>query len=261
MKQILIIPDRKHMPECLELAKEYKLGFEYNDFFHPDILDDEFLAQKIIEEYKSMELPEYCTMHGAFFDVIPFSMDKKIQKIAHLRIEQSLAIARRLGAKAVVFHTNYDPFLNTESYIENWLNVNENYWSRVLEENSDLNIYLENMFDTTPDILTELSKRLCKHANYGVCLDWAHASISKADPVVWTKALGQYVKHVHINDNDLVSDLHLAWGDGKVNRNAFYECYNKYFNGATVLIETNSMENIMGSLEMLKKEGFLDEGL
>ena len=30
-KDLLIIPDRKHINECLNLAKEYNLGFEYND--------------------------------------------------------------------------------------------------------------------------------------------------------------------------------------------------------------------------------------
>lgn len=258
MKQILIIPNRMHLKTCLELAKEYQLGFEYNDFFMPDVLDDGNQLLDIIQEYQGEALPAYCTMHGAFFDVIPFSVDKKIQKISNLRIEQSLGVARRVGAKAVVFHTNYDPFLNSKSYIESWLDINESYWSHVLEQNNDINIYLENMFDTTPDIMVELSKRLCKYENFGICLDWAHASISKVAPEIWAEKLGKYVKHVHINDNDLVSDLHLAWGDGKINRQAFYECYEKYLNNATVLIETSPMENKIHSLELLKKEGFLE---
>lgn len=257
MKQVLIIPDRNHLQECLKLAKEYQLGFEYNDFFMPDVLDDGDQLLDILEKYKKEELPEYCTMHGAFFDVIPFSIDKKIQKISNLRIEQSIGVARRVGAKAVVFHTNYDPFLNFESYIQSWIDTNEIYWSRILEENSDINIYLENMFDATPDILAELSERLCKYENYGVCLDWAHASLSKADPRIWAEKLGKYVKHVHINDNDLVSDLHYAWGDGKINRDDFYESYERYLEGATVLVETSSLGNKVRSLERLKEDGFI----
>lgn len=257
MKQILIIPDRNHMQECLELAEKQNLGFEYNDFYIPDILDNESLLSDIIEEYKKAELPQYCTMHGAFFDVIPFSMDKKIKEISHQRIQQSLDIARKIGAQAVVFHTNYDPFLSTESYVNSWLDTNEVYWGQVLKQNADINIYLENMFDTTPDVLLELSKRLCKYPNYGVCLDWAHASISKVDPVIWAEKLGTYVKHVHINDNDLVSDLHLAWGDGRIQREVFYQCYEKYMSQATVLVETSSMENKIRSLELLEQEGFL----
>lgn len=259
MKQILIIPDRNHLRESLELAKEYDAGFEYNDFFIPDVLDDGNLLLDIIQEYQREKIPEYCTMHGAFFDVIPFSADKKIQKISNLRIEQSLGVARRIGAKAVVFHTNYNPFLNSESYIRSWIDTNEEYWSKVLEQNSDINIYLENMFDQTPDIMEALSERLCKYENYGVCFDWAHASLTKVEPEIWVEKLGKYVKHIHINDNDLTSDLHLAWGDGSVNRAAFYECYEKYMEGATVLIETSSMEKQIRSIEKLKEEGFLEK--
>ncbi|MBQ8518322.1 MAG: sugar phosphate isomerase/epimerase [Agathobacter sp.] len=258
MKQVLIIPDRAHLKECLELKKRHNLGFEYNDFFIPDILDDENQLRDILVEYKREELPQYCTIHGAFFDVIPFSPDKRIREIADLRIQQSLDVARRIGAKAVVFHTNYDPFLNTESYIRSWIDINEKYWSRVLEGNMDINIYLENMFDTTPDIMSELSERLCKHKNYGVCFDFAHASLSKVQPEIWAQKLGRYVKHIHINDNDGISDLHLAWGDGVLDRSKFYESYDKYMKGASILIETSSMENKIRSLEVLKKEGFLE---
>ena len=113
------------------------------------------------------------------------------------------------------------------------------------------------MFDTTPDLMEALSERLCGYDNYGVCMDYAHAALSKAAPGEWAKRLGRYVKHVHINDNDLVSDLHLAWGDGKLDRQAFYDAYEQYMNTASVLVETSSYENKKRSLEVLKKEGFI----
>ncbi len=257
MRQVSIIPNREHLAECLELAKKYNLGFEYNDFFMPDVLDDIRHTEEIISTYQKQDLPAFTTLHGAFFDVIPFSMDAKIHQIADLRIEQSIRIAGKLGAKAVIFHTNYNPFLNSEDYIKGWIQTNAAYWSKVLERHSDINIYLENMFDTTPDLMEALSEKLCAYDNYGVCLDYAHASLSKAAPEVWAKQLGRFVKHVHMNDNDLVSDLHLAWGDGQIDRDCFYESMETYLKEASVLIETTPMENKIRSLEMLKKEGFM----
>ena len=106
-------------------------------------------------------------------------------------------------------------------------------------------------------MMEALSERLCRYDNYGVCLDYAHAALSKVAPEEWAKRLGRYVKHVHINDNDLVSDLHLAWGDGKINRQAFYDSYDKYMSKAFVLVETSSYENKKRSFEVLKKEGFI----
>ena len=41
MKQLLIIPKQDELKEYLSVAEEYKLGFEYNDFFLPEWLDDE----------------------------------------------------------------------------------------------------------------------------------------------------------------------------------------------------------------------------
>ncbi len=257
MKQLLIIPNQSCIEKYIELAGKYGVGFEFNEFFMPDILDDESKIKKITDTYKSYDLPVYNTVHGAFFDVIPFSPDAKIKEIATLRIRQSIEAAMEIGAKAVVFHTNYNPFLNSKDYIKSWISLNIEYWSQILTEYPSINIYLENMFDTTPDIMVEMSEELSKYGNYGVCLDYAHAFLSKVEPEIWAERLGRFVKHIHINDNDGISDLHKAWGDGIINREKFYECYEDYMKGATVLVETSSFENAEKSLKMLKKEGFI----
>ncbi len=257
MKQLLIIPDRKNISDSLEIAEKYSLGFEYNDFFIPKVLDDKKTLDGIVTEYKSVKLPEYCTSHGAFFDVIPFSLDERVKEISDLRIQQSIAAAEKIGAKAVVFHTNYNPFLNSESYINSFVETNASYWDGVLKRHSNISIYLENMFDTFPDIMVRLAERLCSNNNFGICLDYAHAALSAVQPKLWAKVLGKYVKHIHINDNDCISDLHLAWGTGRIDTAEFYRCYEKYMDGATVLVETNAKENILASLEKLKADKFI----
>ena len=35
-----VIPDLDNIEKYLELSKKYNLGFEYNDFFMPKLLDD-----------------------------------------------------------------------------------------------------------------------------------------------------------------------------------------------------------------------------
>jgi len=222
MKQLLMIPDRSRLKESLELAEKYELGFEYNDFFHPTVLDDGQKVQQIYDAYTKCFLPRYCTMHGAFLDVIPCSPDEKIRNVSRERIEQSIEMAKKMGASAVVFHTNYNPFLNTPSYVKQWIEQNVIFWKGILEKYNEISIYLENMFDVSPDMMKEVSKQLCEYKNYGVCLDYAHATLSKVQPQKWAEVLGGYVKHIHINDNDLISDLHLAWGSGKIDRKVFY---------------------------------------
>ncbi len=253
----LIIPKREQLEESLKLAEEYGSGFEYNDFFLPAVLDDEKLTGEITAQYTARKLPEYCTLHGAFFDVIPFSPDKRIREISDLRIRQSIGAAKRVGAKAVVFHTNYNPFLNSPKYLEDWLDENERYWSGILRDVPEIGIYLENMFDTSPYLLRELAKRLCRFDNFGLCFDYAHAILTPVPVKEWSEALAGFVRHIHINDNDLVSDLHLAVGEGKIDWNEFYRLYEKYFEGTPVLTETSSVERQRASLERLKNDGFL----
>lgn len=257
MKKFLIIPKISELKASMAFSHEYGLGFEFNDFFMPNVLDDEAVQDKIIGEYKTAGLPEYCTLHGAFFDVIPFSPDEKIRAIGDMRIRQSISAARRIGAKAVVFHTNYNPFLNSPAYVKGWLDQNATYWNGILIEFPDINIYLENMFDSAPDIMAELAARLCSNANFGICFDYAHAALTAVSQREWTEKLGKYVRHIHINDNDLTSDLHLAVGDGMIDWNEFYGLYDNYMGKATILIETSSIENQRRSIERLISDGFM----
>lgn len=258
MSRFLIIPQIKCIDRSLELASEYSFGFEYNDFFLPDVMDDAALTEDIISRYKSAGVPDICTMHGAFFDVLIFSYDKKIREISELRVRQSLDIARKIGAKGVVFHTNHNPDLTAEAYIRNWFDCNEKFWRGILDDYPDLEIYMENMFDTSPDMLAGMAERLSDKANFGVCFDYAHAVIYGSDIESWVTTLAPYVKHMHINDNDLKNDLHLAAGDGLINWECFKYHYETCFGDVkTVLIETSSLENQRRSAEFLRQLGIL----
>ena len=252
MGKFLIIPKLSEIDKSLSIAEKYGFGFEYNDFFNPDVLDDCEKTEEIIKSYKKHTLPSYSTLHGAFLDVIVFSSDRRIRETAELRIRQSLDTARKIGAKAVIFHTNQSPQLTAESYIKGWHDKNAEFWSRILPEYSDINIYLENMFDSSPDMLAGLAKELSAFSNFGVCLDYAHAEVFGGGADKWVEMLAPYVRHLHINDNDLKNDLHLAVGGGKIDWNRFAEHYRRYFSKCTVLIEVNGAEKQEKSAEFLK---------
>ena len=253
MSRFLIIPKLDELDKSLAIAQDYGLGFEYNDFFVPDVMDNKALCDERISRYKGHELPDCCTMHGAFFDVLVFSEDRRIREISEQRIRESLELARKIGAKGVVFHTNHTPLLTADFYIKNWQSKNEAFWRKILPEYPDLDIYMENMFDDSPDMLLALAEGLSDFGNFGVCLDYAHAVIYGSDINDWVKKLSSYVKHMHINDNDLRNDLHLAVGDGKIDWRHFKEHYDCALSKAkTILIETASFENQLRSLKFLK---------
>lgn len=257
MNKFLIIPIFNEIEKSISVAEKYNLGFEFNDFFHPAILSDEKRLNDRIENYNALKLPDFLTSHGDFFDVTIFSEDPEIRRISDLRVRQSIETARKLGAKAVVFHGNHNPFLKGRAYLDHWLKLNEEYWSKILSENPDINIYIENMFDESPYLLAELSERLSSFSNYGICYDYAHAVISKTPVELWTETLAPYVRHLHINDNDLSEDSHLAVGEGKIDWVMFKKALKEKFPDASVLIETSTLERQEKSIEFLLKNGII----
>lgn len=259
MGGFLIVSKVENLEAYQQLSNEYQLAYELNDFFDPSVLGDEVKRQEIISTYKKYGIPEGSTMHGAFFDIVIFSYDEQIRNVSKMRMKQSMEIARELGVKGVIFHTNWNLLLNGEVYNNHAVELICEYVEELLIEYSEIDIYLENMFDDGPDILCRISEQLSRYHNYGVCFDYAHAIISKTDINYWLECLGPYMKHVHINDNDLQNDLHLAIGEGEINWDCFVKNYIKYFSECSVLIETTNPENQKKSLEYLKERfGFFE---
>lgn len=257
MGRILLVAKAEQLKKYKQLAKEYNAAFEINDFFQPSVLEDEKECERLISLYEQVGVPEGSTMHGAFYDVIVFSEDEEICRIAKHRMEQSLEIAQRLHVKGVVFHTNVTPMLCTSAYNQTVIDRTCNYLKELLERYSGIDIYMENMFDADPAILVGISQQLYgTYANYGVCLDYAHASISPTPVSQWVKELAPYIKHLHINDNDLQNDLHLAVGDGSIDWELFGHYYKKYFSQCSLLIETTQPENQRRSFEYLQQHVF-----
>ena len=259
MGRFLIIPDRENIEESLGLCLEYGLSFELNDFMRPEVLDDEAKCREIVEKYKSFNAPVY-TSHGDFYDVLIFSIDPKIAAISLERIVQSMETAKLAGAKGVIFHSNIEPFLTADVYRGNWLKKNEEVFRDICAKYPEINVYLENMFDTRPDDLANLAEVMRDVPNFGICFDYAHAFLTRTvtTPLsYWAEVLSPYIKHVHINDNDGREDLHLAVGAGVIDWTEFGQLREMYFPEASVLIETTPIEYQKKSLKYLKKIGLI----
>lgn len=252
---MLIIPDRFRMDESLRLAREYALGFEYNDFYLN--LDDNAAIEENIALFRRNLPPERCTLHGAFFDVVVGSADAQIRAISRQRIAQSIEICKLLGAHAVVFHTNTIANFYSRAYQESWLNENTAFYADMLSEYRETGIFIENMFDDSPELLARLSERLSVHPNYGVCLDFTHASLSQTGISRWVERLSPYTRHVHINDCDGREDNHLPLGRGVLDIPAFYSLLERYQVDASILIEVKGVENQRESLDYLRVRGLL----
>ena len=153
MPVIEIIPKREEIGKSLELASRYHAAFEYNDFFVPDVLDDPRQVDALISFY--LKLPRdrsLDTLHGTFLDITVHSSDSLIRKASDQRIRQSMEIAKALGVRGVVFHTNLIANFQDAAYRQGWLEQNHRYFTALAAEYPGLHIYMENMFDLTPDM-------------------------------------------------------------------------------------------------------------
>ena len=243
-----IIPNKDDLDKYLKLSKEYNLGFEYNDFYDPNFLDNGDI-DNLINLYKSLNRKDD-TMHGVFYDIVLDSSDPKIAKISYDRVKSSLDIASKLGVKGVVFHTNYITWMKNDWYRKNWVKKNKDIYLKLIEEYPNLEIYIENMFDLDPYELKNLMDEI-NHERIGVCLDVAHASISDIDINIWFDVLGKYIKHIHINDNDLKVDSHDEIGKGLIDYKKVFNLINKLDDKTSILIEIKDYDKTVNSLKYL----------
>lgn len=256
MGRLYIIPDKDRMEEALGLAKDYQAAFEYNDFFNPAVLDDKNKIDELISFY--LKQPHDCsqdTMHGAFLDVTIHSEDSLIRRASEHRIWQSMDIARDMGLRGVVFHTGRLWGFRDQRYLENWLKVNEKFFREILQKYPKQQIFIENMFDEAPDILAQLAERFEKEPRFGVCLDYAHAALTNVSCEEWIETLSPYIRHMHINDNDRVNDLHLELGTGQLDWQLYDSELRRHGVNTSVLVEMRDLERQRRSIEYMKKYG------
>lgn len=261
MSKLYLVPDRKDMERIGALAAEYGCAFEYNEFYMPKIMDDAGEQEKIIADYRKYKEGSYenvfsmDTMHGAFLDVTIHSDDPLITGASMLRVRQSMLIAKNMGLRGVVFHTGRLAGFRAPDYLRNWRDRNAAFFTEIALQYPEQQIYMENMFDEAPDILVGLAEKMRDVRNFGVCLDYAHAMLSKCSGREWIETLAPYIRHIHINDNDRQNDLHLAVGAGQLDWQEFDHLIRQYQADASVLVEVNGYEAQKESLQYMKRHG------
>ena len=261
MPQLYLIPDPARAEASLALAAEYDAGFEYNDFFSPQLLDESQKLRERIAFWRGFgRPPRRDTMHGVFLDVTVHSDDPQIRSVSERRVRQSMEIAREMELRGVVFHTNLIPNFKSAFYLDNWLERNSAFFSALCADYPEIEVYMENMFDTEPAMLRAIAERLSSAPNFGICYDRAHAEVFGGGPAGWLEALAPYVLHMHINDNDGLTDSHDSVGSGRIDWRAFDAALRARNVAASVLVETNDLEKQRASLKYMQEMGIYPFG-
>lgn len=257
-KSIHVIPDFNNIDDTLRLCDEWNLSFEYNDFFDPTLLDDGEALKERVRFYKRLNRPKNVdTLHGVFLDICVNSQDSRIAKISRERMLSSMEIASELDCQGVIFHTNLIPGFEPDFYLNGWLDSYAEFYTELLNRFKGIHIWVENMFDYKPDMLAQLGQAMSGQNDFGVCYDVSHGHIHDVSMDDWMRALSPYIDHLHINDNDGLTDQHSAVGNGTIDWAHYFELLNSYDISASMLIEVKDIQKQIESLNYLKNKGFI----
>lgn len=197
-----------------EILRGGGFGVETIEFSIGYCLDE--LPERIESYRRRLETMEAASLsvHGPFLDLNPSSNDSLIREASRKRFQQAYDAAASLGAKKIIYHTCFVPRVN---FLEGWVDLTVPFWEEFLADKDDsIKIHLENVFDPTWRTIRAVAERIA-HPAFSVCLDLGHANHASDIPLTeWIEGLGEYIGHIHIHDNDGITDGHLAVGDGMI---------------------------------------------
>lgn len=157
------------------------------------------------------------TLHGPFWDLSPGSVDPFVRQITRLRLQQFFDLLTLFRPVQVVCHTGYDP-RHYRSYRKAYLERSLSIWEPLVEQAERLRIplLLENVWEHDPEFHRELFERI-PSPWFGFCLDVGHQHSFSATPLSeWLEVLVDFLKEIHLHDNDGSYDDHLPVGKGTI---------------------------------------------
>jgi len=172
--------------------------------------------------YKYDLKPSY---HGPAHDVDITSMNPGIREESIKQHKRSLDIAKFLGVDVYVIHAGsfYPGDKNTiskgfdrlYSSIDELLILAKEYDIVLAIENHPVN---ENGIFNNPKTMKKVIDDF--NSSYlKVTLDLGHANLTKFPVIKYIEELKDNIKHIHLNDNDGIEDLHLVYGKGNLDSN------------------------------------------
>jgi sugar phosphate isomerase/epimerase len=229
ISQFLIQVQGDDREALLDYAIAEGHGVEIADFTRPDLLDDERACARLVAWYRERlgQVRGLVSFHGAFRELLPSATDAKVRAAARNRVAQTLAIAEETGASSIVFHSDFN--LGGDSAA--WAQRQAAFWRETTAQRT-IGLLLENCVEPGWAVVKAAIDAIGL-PSVGVCFDAAHANLAGRiwatwtgdsaweSPADWLTHLGSLVRCLHLSDNDLTGDTHLAPGHGKVGWKAF----------------------------------------
>ena len=188
-----------------------EIGFEANDLDHASPAELKATASRLSDEGCAV------TLHGPFWDLCPGGQDPLIRQVTYLRLQQFLDVAAVLEPLQMVCHTGFDP-CHHRGQMDAWLDRSTAMWGALVKraESYGVPLLLENVWEHDPHFIVELLTRIDSSC-FGFCLDVGHQhSFSRTSLASWLDSAADFLKEIHLHDNDGREDSHLPIGQGNI---------------------------------------------
>lgn len=238
-------------PNAARHAARHGLGLELSEFCTAWYLDARFceIAPKLQDD---LLIAPARVLHAPFNELFPCAIDPEARALAAKRYGQSLAMAQRYGAKTVVIHGGFQPYM----YYPQWYTEQSVvFWREFLPKiPQNMRICLENVLEPEPELLCDIV-RAVHDARVRLCLDLGHiCAYSKISVWKWLEACQGLCVHFHIHNNDGTRDSHGALFDGALPMAELLREIARSFPAATLTLE---LSDAQPSIDWLLREEFL----
>ncbi|NLL23162.1 MAG: sugar phosphate isomerase/epimerase [Tissierellia bacterium] len=217
-----------------EVARQYGFGIEIAEFCTARYIDDYFSKMDRTVRNKLKQI-ERRLLHAPFNELFPCAIDPKARQLAAFRYRQAIDLAKQYNATKVVVHSGYTPGV----YYPSWY-VQQSilFWKDFLQDDSGIEIVLENVAETDPSWLIEIINGV-NHPKLKLCMDIPHVNVYSDFPVVkWLEDSAPYISHFHIHNNDGKWDTHSPLDQGVLPMRDILERANHLCPEATYTLET-----------------------
>lgn len=264
--EILATPDQTlplvgaAMPiEALALHQDWILShnrdLELQDGFRSEVIDGDW--KPLVAKTKSV-LEGYTGrmgIHGPFDGLLIASWDAPVREFVRNRHLKALEFAEGLGATHMVMHS---PFLyfghamvahNKAHGLKDQIAWAHETLNAVVARASSIGcqIVIENIRDTNPLPLLELVKSFNSEF-VRFSLDTGHANlmheIGAPTADQWVLDAGEYLGHVHLQDNDGQLDRHWHPGRGSINWYAVFNALQKLKHQPRLILEVRDADTM-----------------
>lgn len=235
----------------LEIAKENGFGLEVEEYLWTYTQDEILEKRKVVPGLMSGF--SRFSFHGTAISRDIIGINKMSDDQLMNVYQESYQHAYFHGIDKIVFHSNY---LADMATADSWISHNADLWQRFLEDKpASLCVYIENFIDDTPDLLAQLCDRI-NDPRLKICLDVGHAGCNSSISLQeWIIQLGKHIGHVHLHNNDGLTDKHWPLGQGILDMSGAIQYLIKYADAATYVLECNLEQ----SLHWLGENEFLGE--